>query len=220
MGQVNIITPEQELLLNEFCQDNFLTSHFYFTGGTALSLHYLQHRESVDLDFFSAQPFEPQEVTERVTHWGTKHNFAVSYVPIDDRTHVFNLTSKNNKSVKVDFAYYPYKQIEKGEVINGIQVDSLMDIAVNKLLTVEQRAEVKDFVDLYFLLEKFTIGDLLEGVKVKFHLEIDPFVLASDFLKVENFDFLPNMAKPLTLEELKTYFTKRAEEVGKRYIKE
>lgn len=219
MGQVNIITPEQRLLLDEFRNDRYLTSHFYFTGGTALSFHYLQHRESVDLDFFSSEPFEPQEVTKRVTQWGVKHNFSISYVPIDVQTHVFNLTAKNSSSVKVDFAYYPYKQIEKGEVIDGVKIDSLMDIAVNKLLTVEQRAEVKDFVDLYFLLQKFTVGDLLEGVKVKFHLEIDPFVLASDFLKVENFDFLPNMAKPLTLDDLKTYFKKRAEEVGKRYIK-
>ncbi len=218
MGQVTIITPEQKLLLEEFRNDPYLPLHFYFTGGTALSLYYLQHRESIDLDFFSTQPFDPQNITEKVTAWSSKYNFSISYVPIE-KTHIFNLTLPNGKAVKVDFAYYPYKQVEKGKVIDGVTVDSLADIAINKLLTVEQRLEVKDFVDLYYLLQKFTIGDLLAGVKVKFHLEIDPFVLASDFLKVEGFDFLPNMIKPLTLDQLQAYFTKRAKEVGTRYTK-
>lgn len=30
-----------------------LAGHVYFTGGTLLAYHYLQHRRSLDLDFFS-----------------------------------------------------------------------------------------------------------------------------------------------------------------------
>lgn len=211
---MNIITLEQNLILDLFRNDEYLRSNFYFTGGTALSLYYLQHRESIDLDFFSANNFDIKTVTLQMTQWGSQHNFSVTYIPYEEKTHVFNLTFKDGKTVKVDFAYYPYKQIGESKIERGITVDSLVDIAVNKLLTTQQRTEVKDFVDLYFLLPKFTIGELLEGVRIKFHLEIDPFIFASDFLKVENFDFLPLMVKPLSIPELKAYFREKAKEIG------
>lgn len=39
--------------------DTDLASHFYFSGGTALSHYYLQHRFSEDLDFFNHGAFNP-----------------------------------------------------------------------------------------------------------------------------------------------------------------
>lgn len=120
--------------------------------------------------------------------------------------------------MKVDFAHYPHKRIEKGKVINQVDVDSLLDIAVNKLLSVIQRREVKDFVDLYFLLKTFTIWDLLRGIEVKFSFETEPFLIADDFIEVEQFTSLPRMIKPLTLSELKVFFRERAIEVGKKMV--
>lgn len=217
MGQVKIVNPEQELLLNEFRKDS-LSSEFYFTGGTALSLHYLQHRLSVDLDFFSESPFDSQIILSKVNNWAAKLNATVEYFSIADVTHVFNLTFPNKQVVKIDFAHYPYKRVKKSQIINGIQVDSLLDIAINKLLTVQQRTEVKDFVDLYFLLQQFTVWDLIEGVKLKFKVKIDPFIVGSDFLKIENFDFMPEMIKPLTLDDLKSFFRQKAKEITGKSI--
>lgn len=118
----------------------------------------------------------------------------------------------------MDFGYYPYKRVEQGIKKAGLNVDSLLDIAVNKLLTISQRTEVKDFVDLYYLLQKFTIWDLMEGVRIKFKVKMDPFVIGSDFLKVENFDYLPKMIKPLTLEKLKAFFRKEVEKLGRKSL--
>lgn len=219
MGQVTIITLEQELLLEKFRKDKFLSSNFYFTGGTALSLHYLQHRKSVDLDFFSDHEFNPQVIIDTINAWKKESPFTIDYLVVEN-THIFNLIFPNKQATKIDFAFYPYKQVKQGQIIDGIRVDSLMDIAINKLLTVEQRAEVKDFVDLYFLLEDFSIWDLLEGVKVKFKLKIDPFILGSDLLKVESFDYLPEMIKPLTLEGLKLFFQEKAKQMTNRSIED
>lgn len=215
MGKVKIITREQAVLLEEFRKDKFLRNTFYFTGGTALSFYYLQHRTSVDLDFFSQEEFDPQTVLTKLTLWQEKLNFSIDYAPIE-ANHTFNLTFSNKNFVKVDFVFYPYKNLEPPKLINGIRIDSLFDIAVNKLLMVEQRAEIKDFVDLYFLLQKFTIWDLMAGIKPKFNLAIDPLITASDFLKVEGFDYLPKMIKPLTLEELKLFFIKQAKTLGSK----
>lgn len=213
MEKMAVITPEQTLLLEEFKKDPFLSSNFYFTGGTALSFYYLQHRQSIGLDFFSESAFDPQVILEKVNSWRDKFSLSVDYIPIEN-THVFNLNFPNKKSVKVDFAIYPYKCIKENKVIDGIKVDSLSDIATNKLLSAVQRSEAKDFVDLFFLLREFTVWDLVEGVKTKFKVKLDPFIVGSDFLKVADFDYLPTMIKPLTLETLKSFFRQKAKDIG------
>lgn len=217
MGKVVILNAEQKLLLGEFSKDSFLPTHFYFTGGTALSLYYLQHRESVDLDFFSRELFDPQEVIKATASWKEKYGCTIDYTQVVN-THIFQLTFPNNQTVKIDFSLYPHRQVGESKVIDGITVDSLLDIAVNKLLTIEQRSEVKDFVDLYFLLKEFTIWDLMEGVRVKFKVGLDPMVIGSDFLKVEGFEYLPKMVKDLDLETLKSFFRQKAKELGKRSV--
>ncbi|MBI4059033.1 nucleotidyl transferase AbiEii/AbiGii toxin family protein [Candidatus Microgenomates bacterium] len=213
MGQVRIITPEQELLLDEVRKDRFLSSIFYFTGGTALSLYYLQHRKSIDLDFFSQEKFDPQVILDKMTLWEKKLHFIVDYLAVEN-TQIFNLIFSDKRTVKVDFAFYPYKRVEKSKIVDNLAIDSLLDISINKLLAIEQRTEVKDFADLYFLLKEFTIWDLLEGVRVKFKVKMDPFVVGADLLKVETFDFLPEMIKLLTLEELRSFFRQKAKEIS------
>ena len=61
MGQIQILTKEQQTILSEVGKESFFTN-FYFTGGTALSAFYLQHRYSEDLDFFSEETFDTQIV--------------------------------------------------------------------------------------------------------------------------------------------------------------
>jgi len=49
-----ILSPQQKAFLREFTKTE-LTNAFRFTGGTALSAFYLEHRLSEDLDFFSSE---------------------------------------------------------------------------------------------------------------------------------------------------------------------
>jgi predicted nucleotidyltransferase component of viral defense system len=190
---------------------------FYFTGGTALSAFYLQHRYSEDLDFFTPKKFDTQDIFDLIDSWSKKHDFTFTS-EFHQVVYIFMLTFRSKEVIKVDFGHYAYKRIEKNNIIDGLKTDSLTDIAVNKLLTVTQRSNVKDFVDLYFLLDKFTIWDLTEGVRIKFRMELEPYILASNFLKVEDFDFLPKMILPLTLEELKTFFREKAKEMGLKSV--
>ena len=149
--------------------------------------------------------------------WGLKHKFTFNS-RFREVVYIFDLIFDDKTELKVDFGYYHYKRVEKSLVWNGIEVDSLIDIAINKLQTIIQRTTIKDFVDLYYLLEKFTIWDLIAGVKAKFGQKLEPFILASDFLKVEEFEYLPKMIKPLTIEQLKDYFRKKAVEIGKKGV--
>lgn len=49
-------------------------------------------------------------------------------------------------------------------------------------------------------------------------MELDLVWLASDFLKVNKFEYLPKMFIPLNLEELKTFYTELAKKVSMRVI--
>jgi len=210
-------TKKQALIFEEIASDNFIKSQFYFTGGTALSACYLHHRESDDLDFFSELYFDTQFIVDRISSWAQKYEFTYQSKEIET-VRVYNLTFSDGEELKVDFVTYPHKRIAKGEHFQNFPVDSLTDIAVNKLLTINQRTEVKDFVDLYFLLEKFTVWDLIEGLKIKFRMKTDPFIVSSDFMKVDEFTSMPRMILPLKLTDLQLFFRQEARKIGSKSL--
>lgn len=215
MGKVDYLTQKQSLIFKEVTNDEFFRSNFYFTGGTALSAFYLHHRESDDLDFFSEENFDSQIVIAKVNSWAKKYSFEFDLRQVEN-VNVFILEFSDKEETKVDFVTHPYKRIEKGKIVNNFTIDSLADIATNKLLTINQRTEVKDFVDLYFLLKTYTIWDLMEGLRIKFRIKTEPFLIASDFTKVEEFDLLPKMLVPLEISELKKFFKQKATDLAKR----
>lgn len=216
MGQV-MFTPLQRKIFDKVSKDLVISKQFYFTGGTALSSFYLHHRESEDLDFFSENDFDNTAIEKLMASLSLELKLPYRFT----ERQVVRICEffKNNKLlIKVDFSYYPYKRVEKGEQYQGMDIDSIRDIATNKLLTINQRSDVKDFVDLYFLLKHFTIWDLIYGVEEKFRREMDMVLIASDFTKIEEFDLLPKMLVPFELSELKKFFRQKAKEVGRRAV--
>lgn len=214
-----IFTPEQKIVFDELAKSQALKERFYFTGGTALSVFYLQHRYSDDLDFFSNRPFDFNLALDFMNKVAVLLDSHLLFTD-KERVVVFQLMRENQLLIKVDFGYYPYLTLKEGRVEQGVVIDSLFDIAVNKLLTINQRTEVKDFVDLYFLLQKdFSVWDLLYGVEAKFKMELDLIWLGADFLKKSRgFTFLPKMIKPLELSQLQRFFRALALEIGGKAI--
>lgn len=215
MGKVSVITEKQRLILRGLSRSDYFCRNFYFTGGTALSHYYLQHRYSEDLDFFSYEKFDNLVILDLMTRLGDKLGFKLES-RFNQVLYVFNLTFSDGEKLKVDFGRYPYKLIEDSGITDaGVKIDSLRDIATNKLLTISQRTDVKDFIDLYFLMQsKYSVWDLIYGVEAKFKMEQDTIILGEYFLKVEDFSFLPKMIKPLSLPVLKSFFRERAKKLG------
>jgi|SRR3989338_2292469 len=156
MGKISILTQEQKTILDLIGDDKYLSSTFYFTGGTALSEYYLHHRYSDDLDFFTQKKIDQEVIFTLIKKWSKLHNFTFRsrFVEVVYR---FDLTFGDETNLKIDFGHYPHPRVEKGRNIDQLQIDSLRDIATNKFITMSQRSSAKDFVDLYFLLQnKFT----------------------------------------------------------------
>lgn len=213
MGKVKFNSKKQKIIFDEFRKNNFLRTTFYLTGGTALAVFYLHHRESEDLDFFTPKPYDKLAVFNAVTLLGKKRKCRVN-----DRSNlmvqIFLLEFPGGETVKIDFNHYPHNRVEKGIIYQSAEIDSLLDIAINKLITISQRTEVKDFVDLYFLLRTFTLWDLIDGVKIKFGVKMEPYIIAADFMKALSFENLPNMLVSLTLKQLQDFYRERAKKIG------
>lgn len=216
-----ILTPDQQKVLDLFQADLKLPELFYLSGGTALAEFYLKHRRSDDLDFFTDEkefPFVAVEdfIKKLSLEMGREARFQKLY----DR-HMFFLQVPDGKGpeLKIEFTNYPFPRLDKTKLLGRLRVDSLLDIAVNKLMAMIERFEPKDFVDLHFLLsESFQASELSEGVNKKFGFKIEPLTLGSEFMKVQRVSFLPVMIRDLNLDELKSFFAKLAEELRPRVI--
>ncbi|MBN1181774.1 MAG: nucleotidyl transferase AbiEii/AbiGii toxin family protein [Bacteroidales bacterium] len=217
MGEIPIITQKQKDILKEVAKDPYLSPRFYLTGGTALSEYYLHHRISVDLDLFSEDKYDENIIADKVRSWSEKYKFRFTSRYVEP-ANIYMFKFPDGETLKVDFNYYSYRCIEPPMVSSGLKIDSKLDIAINKLLTVTQRVEVKDFVDLYYLLGEYSFWDLRTGVERKFRIDIEPILIASDFLAAEEFEYLPKMLKPLKLETLKKFFRDRARVLGKKSV--
>ena len=210
-------TPNQRTIFAAFAKSN-LHKDFYFTGGTALSVFYFNHRESEDLDFFSESDFDTDPIVKFMDGIASQLK-AKLRTTLLERVRIFELVdSKKNLIIKVDFAHYPFSRLKKGLIAEDVEIDSLEDIGANKLHTILQRTQVKDFADLYFLLKEYTIWDLLHFSQEKFKVEIDLIWLASGLLKAQSFEYLPKMRKSLSLEQLKSFYKDLAKQLGKRII--
>jgi len=212
-----ILKPWQKKAIDFIFSKNEL-SNFYLTGGTALAGYYLYHRISDDLDFFSFSDFDPisihalAEELRKIIGVGQ-----VRFSKLYDRSQFF-YSAIDGEERKVEFTKYPFKQVEKIGVLDNARIDSEFDIAVNKLLTITDRFDPKDFVDLYFLLPKYPLNKLREGVAIKFNTKLDPLTIGSSFAKVRNIETLPRMIKSLTVEDLKQFFNFEATKLSPMVI--
>lgn len=206
MGQA-ILTSWQETVLKLVSEKRELAD-FYLSGGTALAGFYLQHRFSDDLDFFSFELADPILVEQTANELGAALGARTRYEKLHDRRIFF--FEANGKELKVEFSRYPFRQLEPVEIMEGVRIDSLRDIAANKLAALLDRFDPKDFVDLYFLLQNMTLETIWQDAQKKFSLSISPLFLGSELSKVKRIEALPRMVKPVTTEELRTFFTSQA----------
>lgn len=140
-----ILYPHQIQLLLLFFALPF-SKPFFLTGGTALSAFYLAHRESQDLDFFSLQSFDTlalrttmQEVADKTQSVMTMHIRSQTY------NEIFLENKKEGWRQKIDIVWEQPKHFGDVVHIDNIAVDSLINIATNKILAVFGRLEPKDY---------------------------------------------------------------------------
>ncbi len=121
---------------------------FVLYGGTAIALH-LGHRQSVDFDFFSAVPFEPEALQNALP-------LAASAEVLQKHRNTLSVRTVGVDEVKLSFfgGLHLAQMDPPGRCQdNHLLVAGLRDLLATKLNTVYQRSEAKDYLDIHALLQ-------------------------------------------------------------------
>ncbi|MFO7666880.1 MAG: nucleotidyl transferase AbiEii/AbiGii toxin family protein [Desulfobacterales bacterium] len=137
----------------------------YLAGGTAVALH-LGHRLSIDLDFFTPYDLDSLQWFKGL-QTAFAGDFTLSAVKIEKNSLVVTMNSTG-----FGLFAYPYDLIEMAVQDDSLPVPlaSLRDLALMKLIAINQRGACKDFIDLKFILEHtgMTLGILMQDLGRKY----------------------------------------------------
>lgn len=209
------------MLLDLIGKEENLCQSFYLTGGTVLAEFYLRHRYSEDLDFFSEHEFDPQSIS--VFLQKIKKTAGIDKVDFEQsfNRNLFFL-HLDKEVVKTEFTYFPFPRIDATKKAGGLSIDSLLDIAVNKIFTIYQKPRARDFIDLYFIIQKnkkLAIADLVKKAKVKFDWHIDPLQLGAQFMQATVVKDYPRMIVKIDDEKWQGFFVSEAGKLKKEILK-
>ena len=113
-------------------------------GGTALALQ-IGHRISVDLDFFTAEPFKVEAIISGIRKTG--NTFRILSESEDHLT-------ADVGGVKISLFRYEYPFLQKPIISDNAKIAGLLDIAAMKIIAVNQRGTRRDFIDLYYIMQE------------------------------------------------------------------
>lgn len=151
------ILPKRQKHLFSFLSEQKWLDMFYLAGGTALALQ-IGHRQSIDFDFFTKNPFDRKEIIKNTTKYGTFELF----------TEGANTLHGSLNGVQISFFRLEDKLLQKTTNFKHLHIASMLDIAVMKLNAISGRGTKKDFVDLYFLIREFSLPELFKGYETKY----------------------------------------------------
>ncbi|HBG70099.1 MAG: hypothetical protein A2W93_10195 [Bacteroidetes bacterium GWF2_43_63] len=198
-----IDTPTLELL-KDLMQIPAL-KNLRLVGGTGLALQ-KGHRKSVDIDLFGSIKTDEIELMNSLS--------VFKDMKILQQTKNIKVFSINN--IKTDIVNYPYPWLFSGVETDGIRMADIRDVAAMKVAAITNRGTKKDFIDLCFLLQDFSISEI-----VGFYLT--KYIDGSDFMALRSLvyfsdaesDLMPEMLIPGDWDSIKIKIKTEAERYQK-----
>lgn len=184
MLQTQTVVPELMELLRKLMKVEAF-SNFYLVGGTSLSLQ-IGHRNSIDIDLFGSQEIDSDLFVSILNELGKTEVSKSSK----------NILMTAISGIKVDFVNYRYTLLDEPIEVDGIRMVSKKDIAAMKLNAIAGRGSKKDFIDLFYLLNEFSMKQMVDFYHQKYFDGSEFMVLKSltYFEEAEN-QPLPKMMK-------------------------
>lgn len=198
-----VILPNTLELLKQL-QNDIVLSDFFLVGGTSLALQ-IGHRLSIDLDLFTQKNIDTQQLE---SHLSESYGFFSDYIAKNTLKGFIN-------NVKTDFITHNYPLVNPLVKENSFRLASLEDIAAMKLNAIAHSGNrQKDFFDIYFLLEHYSLASLLKAYEKKYP-QSNPVIALKGLVYFEDIDFEiedPVLARKVTFEEVKDRILLASEE--------
>ena len=167
-------------------------------GGTALALQ-LGHRSSVDLDLFGHFSCDDIQLRTMLASYGR-----IQVISSSANVKIFTIND-----VKVDIVNYDSPWIEDMVVHEELRLASMAEIAAMKIRAIIGRGTRKDFVDIYFLLQQFTIFQIMDF----YHKKYPDF---NDFIAVKSLTFFDDAEQvPMPMMHDETSWETMKEQIKK-----
>jgi len=161
--------------------------HFNLVGGTALALQ-IGHRVSIDIDLFGNCEIDEIAVLDQLNACGPVHVLKKSK----------NILICSVQGIKVDIVNYSYPILENTLISDGIRMVGLKDIAAMKMNAIAGHGSKKDFIDVYYLLQYFTLEVMID-------LYLQKYSNGSEFLVRKSLTFFDDAEEeemPVMLEDI------------------
>ena len=194
MLSYNTITSHTLELLKVLMAEPLFSS-LRLVGGTALALQY-GHRNSIDLDFFG----EIEEDAETIKEVLRKHG-KLSVIKESKNIRLFHLDV-----IKIDIVNYKYRWIDNPTIDGKIILASPIDIAAMKINAIEGRGTKKDFIDIYFLLQHYSLQEILSFYQKKYpENSIFRALMSLSYFDDAEQQLMPKMLLPIEWEDMKKH---------------
>ena len=204
-----ILSKNQQEVLTKL---DVLGKDYYLAGGTALALQ-LGHRTSLDFDLYNTNHFSNEKLTAKL-----KKTFSTGFKASAGQPK--DTLFAEIMGVKISVFYYPYQLINGLVEFPPIKLASIEDISAMKVTAIVQRGKQRDFIDLYYLINRIGINKILESAYKKYpwYREMDEIIFTSltyfddaekdrglRAIRVLDSKFSWEKAKAIILKEIKKY---------------
>jgi len=143
--ELQVLSPQQLELWGEL---GSAPPTFVLYGGTAIALR-LGHRRSIDFDFFSSEPFAPDDLARGIL-------LLAGAERLQSAPNALTVVVDRGGPVQISF----FGGLGPGRVgdperaaDSGVWVASKLDLAAMKMAVLMQRAEKKDYLDIEALIQ-------------------------------------------------------------------
>ena len=189
--QYKAVTPLLKKILRQLMEEPLFTP-FRLVGGTNLSLRY-GHRLSIDIDLFSDSEYRSLDFSSFERYLYSQF----SYYDCNDKGSIigmgrsYYIGNSEEDSVKVDLMYTdPF--IGDAEILDGIRMASVDDIVAMKMNVVSRGGRKKDFWDLHYLLNRYSLSEMFSLHKKRHEWEHEEIELLHNLTDYSIADKMPD----------------------------
>jgi hypothetical protein len=157
--------------------------------------------------FFSSDKFSVQKLKNNLSQIG---KLTVDYEDEDTLNGVLD-------EVKISFFYYGYAQAFDLVGYGEIFLADERDIAAMKIDTISTRGSKKDFVDIYFLMQKYSLTQLISFFEEKYkNIKYNKIHILKSLVYFADADSDPDPLMPVDFdwEKIKTFLERQVRQLA------
>lgn len=178
------------------------SDRFVLIGGTAIALH-LGHRKSIDFDLITFDTLDSNLIRRVV-----RNEYTIQSVLVDS---IEELTLIAN-NVKLSFINYPFHIDSSSNFQDVVKLPDLPTLAATKAFALGRRAKWKDYVDLYFIIKKYSFDEVVSKTKEIFKNEFNEKLFREQISYFEDIDYTEKVdfmdEFSVSNEEIRSYLQK------------